>query len=85
MVADADTSLAERDPDALENEIERTREALARTIDTIADRVNPAKVAERVVTQVRREAAQIDPVVAGVGVTLLFVGIVALVVWRRRR
>jgi Protein of unknown function (DUF3618) len=84
-VAEADTSLAERDPDALEKEIERTREALARTIDTIADRVSPAKVAERVMTQVRREAAQIDPVVAGVGVTILFVGIVALVVWRRRR
>jgi len=78
-------SLAERDPDALEKEIERTRDALARTIDTIADRVSPAKVTERVVTQVRREAAQIDPVVAGVGVTILFVGIVALVVWRRRR
>ncbi len=84
-MAEADTSLAERDPDALEKEIERTREALARTIDTIADRVSPAKVAERVMTQVRREAAQIDPVVAGVGVTILFVGVVALVVWRRRR
>ena len=51
-----------RDPDALEKEIERTREELARTIDTIADRVNPAKVTRRAVTRARQEAAQIDPV-----------------------
>ncbi len=84
-MADADTSLAERDPDALEKEIERTREELARTIDTIADRVNPAKVAQRAVTRGRLEAARLDPVVAGVGVAVLVAGVAAIVVWRRRR
>lgn len=84
-VADADTSLAARDPDALEKEIERTREELARTIDTIADRVNPAKVSQRAVTRAREEAAQLDPVVAGIGAAVVVAGIAVIVIWRRRR
>jgi hypothetical protein len=85
MVAEADASLAERDPDALEKEIERTRAELARTIDTIADRVNPAKAAKRAVTRVRDEAARIDPLLAGAGVAVFVAGVAALVIWRRRR
>jgi Protein of unknown function (DUF3618) len=85
MVADADTSLARRDPDALEKEIERTREELARTIDIIADRVNPTKVTRRAVARARQEAAQIDPVVAGVGVAIVVAGVAAFIIWRKRR
>ncbi|HKB31355.1 MAG TPA: DUF3618 domain-containing protein [Streptosporangiaceae bacterium] len=84
-MADADTSLAERDPDALEKEIERTRAELARTIDTIAERVNPARVAKRAVTRARSDAAQINPVVAGIGAAVLVAGVAAFVIWRRRR
>jgi len=84
-VAHADTSVAERDLDALAKEIEQTREELARTIDTIADRVNPANVARRAMTRARYEAAQIDPMVAGISAAVLVVGVAALVIWRRRR
>jgi Protein of unknown function (DUF3618) len=84
-VAEADTSLTQRDPDALEKEIERTREQLARTIDTIADRVNPAKAARRALIRARSEAGRIDPVIAGVGVAVLVAGVAAIVIWRRRR
>lgn len=83
-MAEADTSAAERDPDALAIQIERTREELARTIDDIADRVNPAKAARRAVLRVREEAARIDPRLPVAGAVLL-VGITAFLVWRRRR
>lgn len=53
-----------RDPEALEREIERTRVELARTIDALADRVNPRNVAHRGVAKLKQEAAQ---VVATVG------------------
>ncbi len=36
-----------RDPDDIQREIDRTRTELASTIDTIADRVNPKRVADR--------------------------------------
>ena len=39
--------MADTDPAALERKIERTRAELARTVDAIADRVSPKKVAER--------------------------------------
>jgi Protein of unknown function (DUF3618) len=83
-VADTETSLAERDPDALAKEIERTREELARTIDTIADRVNPAKAARRAVGRVRDEASRIDPRLAAAGAVVV-VGVAAFLIWRRRR
>ncbi len=48
--------MADADPDALEREIERTRAELARTVDAIADRVSPKRVAERGVAKVRANA-----------------------------
>ncbi|MGH3390125.1 MAG: DUF3618 domain-containing protein, partial [Actinomadura sp.] len=36
-----------RDPETLEREIERTRAELARTIDALADRVNPKHAVRR--------------------------------------
>jgi len=83
-VGDADTSVAQRDPDALATQIERTREELARTIDTIADRVNPAKAARRAMTRAREEVARVDPRLAAAG-AVLAVGVAALLIWRRRR
>lgn len=50
----ADTA---RNPDALQEEIERTREELTRTIDTIADRVSPKNAARRGAQQVRDNTA----------------------------
>ncbi|REE98650.1 DUF3618 domain-containing protein [Thermomonospora umbrina] len=48
-----------RDPEALEKEIERTRQELARTIDALADRVNPRNVAQRGVARLKEEAGQV--------------------------
>jgi hypothetical protein len=45
-----------RDPEALEKEIERARAELARTIDVLADRVNPRNVAQRGAERLKEEA-----------------------------
>ncbi len=39
--------MADTDPDELERRIARTRAELAQTVDAIADRVSPKRVAER--------------------------------------
>jgi Protein of unknown function (DUF3618) len=82
-MADANGEVALRDQDALVKEIERTREDLARTIDTLADRVSPANVARRamsrVVDQVSRPEVQIAAAAVAAAVTL------GLLIWRRRR
>jgi len=56
--------MADSDPAALERDIERTRAELARTIDAIADRVSPKRVAERSVARMKANAGQL---VASVG------------------
>lgn len=48
-----------RDPAALEREIERTRHELARTVDELADRVNPKNVAQRGADRLKDEAGQV--------------------------
>jgi hypothetical protein len=82
-MADANGEVALRDQDALVKEIERTREDLARTIDTLADRVSPANVARRamsrVVDQVSRPEVQIAAAAVAAAVTLGYL------IWRRRR
>ncbi|MEW9533024.1 DUF3618 domain-containing protein [Microbispora sp. NPDC049125] len=51
--------MADTDPDALEREIERTRAELARTVDAIADRVSPKRVAERGVVRFKTNAVRL--------------------------
>ncbi|GLW04992.1 hypothetical protein Misp01_01220 [Microtetraspora sp. NBRC 13810] len=51
--------MADTDPDELERRIERTRAELARTVDAIADRVSPKRVAQRGVAKVRANAEQL--------------------------
>jgi hypothetical protein len=53
-----------RDPETLEREIERTRAELARTIDALADRVNPKKAVRRSVGRLKDE---VDHVATAVG------------------
>ena len=48
--------MADTDPEALEREIERTRAELATTVDAIADRVSPKRVAGRQMAKVRATA-----------------------------
>jgi hypothetical protein len=79
-----ETDTAKLAPKALVTEIERTRGELARTIDEIADRVSPSKVAERTSERVRERIAQIDPLIGG-AVALAAVSITCYVIWRRIR
>jgi MYXO-CTERM domain-containing protein len=65
-------------------EIEQAREDLARTIDAIADKVRPANVARRTADKLRQRVPSVDPKLAGAG-AIVVVGVVALLVWRRRR
>jgi hypothetical protein len=48
-----------RDPAAIEREIERTREDLARSIDLLAERLSPKRVAQRGVAKARTEAGNV--------------------------
>ncbi|KAA9374028.1 DUF3618 domain-containing protein [Microbispora cellulosiformans] len=61
--------MADTDPDALEKRIERTRAELARTVDAIADRVSPKRVAERGVAKAKANAmdfvASVEDLVLG--------------------
>jgi hypothetical protein len=83
-MADTDAALEVRDPDTLVNEIERTRENLARTIDAIAGRVNPANNARKAMDRVREQVSHIDVRYVAVGGAVV-VGTVALLIWRRRK
>ncbi|WP_214321599.1 DUF3618 domain-containing protein [Nonomuraea sediminis] len=48
--------MADTNPDELERRIARTRAELAQTVDAIADRVSPKRVAERTVADVKSRA-----------------------------
>ncbi len=82
--ADIEPKPASQSQDALVADIERTREELARTIDAISDRVNPANAARRTMDQVKERIAAIDPVLAG-GVAVAVAGTVAAWFLLRRR
>jgi hypothetical protein len=56
--------MADTDPDELEQRIAQTRAELAQTVDAIADRVSPKRVAERTVAEAKSRAGHF---VASVG------------------
>lgn len=66
------------------SEIEQARSDLARTIDAIADKVRPASVARGAADRLRQRAQSVDPRLVGAGAVVV-VGVVAFLVWRRRR
>jgi uncharacterized protein DUF3618 len=80
-----------RDPDAIQAEIEATREQLGRTVDQLAVRLDvPARVREQVAEKVlvARDVAvetyrESPPAV--LGAAALLVAVVGVVVWRRKR
>jgi Protein of unknown function (DUF3618) len=78
-------AVAKSDPDLLLAQIEQTREDLARTIDTLSERVSPASnirmLREKVVAQVTRPEVQIGA--AAVGAAL--VGVTILRIWVKHR
>ena len=81
-MAEANGEVAVRDPDQLVKQIELTRQNLARTIDTLTERVSPANVAKRVMAKVLDEVSRPEVQIGAAAVTVVTV---ALAVWWRRR
>jgi len=73
------------DPDAIVARIERTRQNLAQTIDTLADRVSPASNARRLRERLAEEAAKPEVRLAAVAVGLAVVSVAIIRVWGRRK
>jgi hypothetical protein len=73
------------DPDAIVAQIERTRENLAQTIDTLADRVSPAGNARRLRERALEQARRPEVRLAAAAVGLAVVGITVLRIWGRRK
>ena len=74
--------MADRDPDTIKQEIDHARDQLASTVDSLAERANPRRIADDlkagVVRFIQKPAVTIS--LAGVGVV-----VVVLVVRRIRR
>lgn len=71
-----------RDPQSIQREIEQARDALASTIDQLAERTSPKTLAGRAKTTLAEKArTPAGQAAIGVGAGL----VVAFVVWRVRR
>jgi hypothetical protein len=78
-------TVATDDPEALVAQIERTRESLAQTIDTLAERVSPAANVRRLRERALEEATRPEVRLAVAAVGLAVVGLAILRIWGRRR
>jgi hypothetical protein len=74
-----------RDSEDIVAEIERTRQNLARTIDSLADRVSPAGNARRLRDRATEELSKPEVQLAVAAVVLATAGIVIYRIWGRRR
>jgi hypothetical protein len=83
-MAEANGEVAVRDPDQLVKQIERTRENLARTIDTLTERVSPANVAKRAMSKVLDQASRPEVQIGAAAVTVVTFTVAVVVWWRRR-
>jgi LPXTG-motif cell wall-anchored protein len=68
----------------LVRQIEQAQLELGRTVDAITDLVKPANVARRSADKLRQRTATVDPKLVAAGAVVL-VGLVGLLIWRRRR
>ena len=76
---------ARDDPDELVAEIDRTRESLARTIDSLADRVSPANNLRRLRAQVQAQAARPEVRLAAAAVGLAVLSFTVYRMFGRRK
>lgn len=76
---------SKRESDDIVAEIERTRENLARTIDSLADRVSPASNVRRLRERAAEEFAKPEVQLATAAVVLAVTGIMIYRIWGRRR
>ena len=69
--------MADRDPDTIKQEIDQARDQLASTVDSLAERANPRRIADdlkaRVVRFIKKPAVTISLAGAGVVVVVLVV------------
>ena len=84
-MAEPSGEIAVRDPDAVIDEIERTRENLAQTIDALTERVSPGNVARQTLAEVREKVSLPQARMVGGAVALVTVAVIAYALWRRRR
>jgi hypothetical protein len=73
------------DPGALVAEIERTRADLARTIDSLADRVSPADNARRLRARLQEQAARPEVRLAAAAVGFALTSLIVYRLFVRRR
>lgn len=73
------------DPDAIVAQIERTRESLAQTIDTLAERVSPASNVRKLRERVLEQTARPEVRLAAAAVGLAVVSVTILRIWGKRR
>jgi hypothetical protein len=83
-MAQVNGEVAVRDPDAVINEIERTREDLAHTIDALTERVSPSNVARLTMAEVREQLSRPQVRLVGGAAIVITVAAVGLALWRRR-
>jgi hypothetical protein len=68
----------------LRQQIEQAQLELGRTVDAITDLVKPSNVARRAEAKLRQRTATVDPKLIAAGAVVV-VGLVGLLIWRRRR
>ena len=78
-------AVANSDPDVLVAQIERTREDLARTIDSLADRVSPVHNVRLIKDKVAAQAERPEVRIGAAAVAVAVVGLVILRMWARHR
>ena len=83
--AAANGKVAKRDSDEIVAEIERTRQNLARTIDSLANRVSPAGNVRRLRERAAEQAAKPEVQVAALAAALALTGVAIYRIWGRRR
>jgi hypothetical protein len=83
--AAANGKVSKRDSDEIVADIERTRQNLARTIDSLADRVSPASNIKRFRERAAEEVAKPEVQLAALAAALAITGIAIYRIWGRRR
>jgi hypothetical protein len=78
-------AVAKGDPDVLVAQIERTREDLARTIDSLADRVSPAGNVRMLRAKLAEQAARPEVQMGAAAVGAAVIGLAILRMWARHR
>ncbi len=77
--------VAKRDSDQIVADIERTRQNLARTIDSLAERVSPASNMRRIREQAAEQLSRPEIQLTIVAVALTATGLTIYRIWGRRR